>query len=212
MKNKRPSLLDMCQGMLEGTQAATKHGLSADEVGTKKVIKPDLDAMTVSDPAANAKDTVKTSSKQTPKQAETTVLKKPTPTIKIEEVEASQPTAPQNNVTVSPSPPKEVKFFDEAGSNKLKGKYIVQSPTKFAFDSFYRKRDKGTIKPGVSLLMARHEDTRRNLLLYSLIGANLLKRKRHNGGTKIIFGSKYLAKSPRKNKCYKIDINQYREY
>ncbi len=159
VKNKRPSLLDMCQGMLEGTQAATKHGLSADEVGTKKVIKPDLDAITVSDPAANAKDTVKTSSKQTPKQAETTVLKKPTPTIKIEEVEASQPTAPQNNVTVSPSPPKEVKFFDEAGSNKLKGKYIVQSPTKFAFDSFYRKRDKGTIKPGVSLLMARHEDT-----------------------------------------------------
>ena len=62
-------------------------------------------------------------------------------------------------MTVSPSPPKEVKFFDEAGSNKLKGKYIVQSPTKFAFDSFYRKRDKGTIKPGVSLLMARHEDT-----------------------------------------------------
>ena len=75
VKNKRPSLLDMCQGMLEGTQAATKHGLSADEVGTKKVIKPDLDAITVSDPAANAKDTVKTSSKQddeTPKQAETT--------------------------------------------------------------------------------------------------------------------------------------------
>ena len=41
VKNKRPSLLDMCQGMLEGTQAATKHGLCADEVGTKKVIKSD---------------------------------------------------------------------------------------------------------------------------------------------------------------------------
>ena len=53
------------------------------------------------------------------------------------------------------------KFFDEQGSNDLKGKFIVQSPTKFAFDSFYRKRDKGTIKPGVTLLMARHEDTAR---------------------------------------------------
>ena len=162
VKSKRPSLLDMCQGMLEGTQAATNHGLCADEVGIKKAIKADVNATTATTSGTNTTDEVpkETEPAKTDKTTvETTELQKPTPTIKIEEVEASQPIAPQNNVTVSPSPPKELNFFDASGSNKLKGKYIVQSPTKFAFDSFYRKRDKGTIKPGVSLLMARHEDT-----------------------------------------------------
>ena len=82
--------------------------------------------------------------------------------INVENLDANNaPIAPQNNLTVSPSVPQVTKFFDEQGSNDLKGKFIVQSPTKFAFDSFYRKRDKGTIKPGVTLLMARHEDTAR---------------------------------------------------
>jgi hypothetical protein len=176
VKNKRPSLLDMCQGMLEGTTAASKHGLSANEVGTtttsgtekekdsaetnEVVVKSSDKASTEEVVAPNDDKISKEIVTNTTNDISSTVEKKPTPTINLEELDTNKaPIAPQNNLTVSPSVPQVVNFFDEAGSNKHKGKFIVQSPSKFAFDSFYRKRDKGTIKPGVSLLMARHEDT-----------------------------------------------------
>ena len=185
VKNKRPSLLDMCQGMLEGTNAATKHGLSANEVGkkvkaednkkdSKKKTSAELIETTKTNETGNTEktnddDDNKNNNIKKEDDAKVKVEenideanKKPTPTINLENLDANNaPIAPQNNLTVSPSVPQVTKFFDEQGSNDLKGKFIVQSPTKFAFDSFYRKRDKGTIKPGVTLLMARHEDTAR---------------------------------------------------
>ena len=178
VKNKRPSLLDMCQGMLEGTPAANKHGLSANEVGTTNTTSVEKEEKTSAktsktmeknddkksaEKTVNGDDTIsKTEVTKTTNDttSSSTLEKKPTPTINLKELDTNRaPIAPQNNLTVSPSVPQVVNFFDEAGSNKHKGKFLVQSPNKFAFDSFYRKRDKGTIKPGVSLLMARHEDT-----------------------------------------------------
>ena len=64
VKSKRPSLLDMCQGMLEGTQAATNHGLCADEVGIQKAIKADVNTATATKSGANATDEVTKSIKQ----------------------------------------------------------------------------------------------------------------------------------------------------
>jgi hypothetical protein len=39
-----------------------------------------------------------------------------------------------------------------------RGKIELQDYNDFALDSFYRKRDRGSSKPGVSLLMGRRED------------------------------------------------------
>jgi len=49
-------------------------------------------------------------------------------------------------------------FFDNFGSNDLKGKHVIQDAMPFNIDTFYRKRDKNSGRDGISLLMARKED------------------------------------------------------
>ena len=164
----KPSLLDLCTNMLKGTDAASKHGLTAGEVGAAASADtlvevgndaPPAKISTGVNPDLKLDMEALESSAPVPVKEEAAPKEAASPAASASETVKVPPAAPQNAAIVSPSPPKEIKFFDETGSNDLKGKFVVQSPTKFAFDSFYRKRDKGTIQKGVSLLMARHEDT-----------------------------------------------------
>jgi len=166
-KANGPSLLDLCTNMLKGTEAAAVHGLSASEVGTDQkvdvpvVVEANADGVATTQVAAPVIDTsTKTGvSAELKLSIDIAAVESAASSPPRENSSVDAPMAPQNNVIVSPSPPRERSFFDEKGSDEYKGKYNVQSPTKFTFDSFYRKRDKGTVQPGVSLLMARHEDT-----------------------------------------------------
>ena len=61
-----------------------------------------------------------------------------------------------------PEPKKERPFkFGTVLMDDGRGRFRIQDTSAFALDSFYRKRDRGSSLPGVSLQMGRTEDTGR---------------------------------------------------
>ncbi|GBG31373.1 Hypothetical Protein FCC1311_075972 [Hondaea fermentalgiana] len=66
--------------------------------------------------------------------------------------------AAAHEASMIPSAREERKYRFANNSTADKGKVQVQDHADFQLDSFYRKRDRGSAKPGVSLLMGRRED------------------------------------------------------
>lgn len=107
-------------------------------------------------------------------KTDTEIPKVPTPRTSIENSDSTQPIieasnkeeneltksmTPQEEIPISEPPKVELKYRFAPNSTDDKGKITLQDHNMFQLDSFYRKRDRGSAKLGVSLLMGRREDT-----------------------------------------------------
>lgn len=78
----------------------------------------------------------------------------PSPALTSSEVKPSSPTEKCENSASKVA----LKHRFLPNSTSDRGKMQLQEYSDFQLDSFYRKRDRGSAKPGVSLMMGRRED------------------------------------------------------
>ena len=74
----------------------------------------------------------------------------------LEEAQGSQVDRNEDEDYKQPVPKHKYSFLPNSTDHR--GKIQLQDHTDFQLDSFYRKRDRGSAKPGVSLMMGRRED------------------------------------------------------